>query len=378
MNNFNSDMMRGGIGEKAAKFWLSGVPFFNPERPILDICDADGIIKHRLPKAEMEMIPVSGYNKNNDYWLIDGQNGNRMKLEIKADFRAMTDDPYRRLHTGNIFVEVDPANVDNLEDVLKHRLCRGMSETETNWFNTAPEGHADWYAFYIPLINYDNDGNPRSETDMTVPARGGFQVSEAQITQFVNDQHIAKRSALITRYPFECFVCLRWEKLKEHLEEIVGIRFNDNAPSRRGKLSILLPLRKIVDAAHPRNSQTWEQDTIIVPCCQFAGNTPVCEDEDARDYTFYLPDGITDGNLIIEPISSSNCPSKVKEKWMQPFIDMFIRSNSTGILLGQTDGISAYKCKNDDGQQMEYQYFSSLLAVLENGYFSRKFYHFKK
>lgn len=378
MNKFDNDNNRGKIGERAARFWLNGVPFFAPTRPMLDMTDADGIVKHRLPKDAMEMIPIKGYNKNKDFLLVDSQSGERMKLEIKSDFRALTDDPSSWRHTGNIFIEVDPANVDNLEEVLEHRFCKGIKETETSWFNVSPGGHADWYAFYIPMIDYDGEGNPRPGTDMTLPERGGFQVTDAQILQFVNDQQIAGCSALITRYPFEFFACLRWEKLKEHLEKVIGIRFNNNPPSKRGKLSILLPLRQIVDAAHPWNIQAWNRDTIIVPCCQFVTNTEIPEDADARDYTFYLPAGIEIGNLTIQPISSANSRLNTTDERMQPIVDLFNRGIVTATLIGQADGIAAYECRDDEGQPIEYQYFNSLHAVLEGGYHSQRFYHFQK
>jgi len=378
MNNFNSDNNRGKIGEKAAWFWLNGVPFFAPTRPMLDMIDADGIVKHRLPKEAMEMVPTKGYNKNKDFLLIDKQSGERMKLEIKTDFRALTDDLSGWWHTGNIYIEVDPTNVDNLDEILEHRFCKGIKEDETNWFNVSPGGHADWYAFYIPMIDYDGKGNPRPETDMTLPERGGFQVTDAQISQFIHDQQIADYSALITRYPLESFVCLRWEKLKEQLEKIVGIRFNNNPPSKRGKLGILLPLRKIVGAAHPWNIQTWNHDTIIVPCCQFVTNTEMPEDADARDYTFYLPEGIEIGKLTIQSISSASSHLSTTDERMQLIADLFNRGIGTATLIGQTDGITAYECRNDDGQRIEYQYFNSLHAVLEGGYYSRRFYHFRK
>ncbi len=363
MNTFEQDIERGKVGELQAKFWLNGVDFRNPPKPILDICDKEGKIADRLPKEEMSMIFQKGYNKNRDYELYYSGRKQPIKLEVKTDFYAMVDKAgvHELRHTGNLFVEVDAAGIENVDEVINNRqVCKGYYENHSPWFGLSEESHADWYAFYAPMADYDENGERVPQSDMTDEGKGGVKLTAEEINEFLHDNSLPTNSSIITRWPFESFLCVRWDKLRELLERYAGIRFSKTSTSKRGKVNILLPLKPIMNELHPCQRDKWDKRIFAVPCCHTATRGVLPAGADVRDLDLYIH-----SRMVCNVTTSQREEVSLSDIQYRPGLNIRLENilhtdaPISITILGQRGGIAAYK----DGSGNEYQYFNSLLSV---------------
>lgn len=367
MNTFEQDMARGQIGEHQAKFWLNGVDFRNPPKPILDICDREGRIADRLPKEEMSMVFQKGYNKNRDYELNYSGRNQPIKLEVKTDFYAMVDKAgtHELRHTGNLFIEVDAANIENIDEVLNNRqVCKGYYENRSPWFGLSEESHADWYAFYVSTADYDENGEQVPQSDMTDEGKGGVKLTAEEINEFLHDNSLPINSSIITRWPFESFLWIRWDKLKEVLERHAGIRFSKMPTHKKGKVNIVLPLRLLMNELHPSQRDKWGKRIFAVPCCRTATRGILPTGADVRDLDLYIHN-----RMVCNVTTSRREDVLLSDIQYHPALNIRLENIlKTDVpisitIIGQREGIAAYK----DGNGKEYQFFNSLLSVRHIG-----------
>lgn len=304
---------------------------------------------------------VSGNNKNRD-WVVTHADGTTQRHEVKTDYAALVDkgaSPINR-HTGNICIEVDRNNIDNLAEISEK--YRKVTDGGTAWFNCNADGHADFYHFYIPLIDRDGGGNERPETDMTMDS-----LSPEEIAAFVADDAVGEHDSIITHMPLEFSLCVRWDKLQELLERIAGVKFNTNPPSKYGRAMIVLPLREIVKELKPSRSASYDGRMTIVPICRTASKGNEFPDREGK---LWIPHRLFEGLLhreifdsngeqLLESLGLNNLPMAQRELLKR----IIGREKVVQIIIeGQIEDIPAYTYREGSGWK-EFQYFSSIEAT---------------
>lgn len=248
-NRFEEDLGRGEIGEKAAKFWLEdidfrgllnggNVPILVKENIINPVLATVGRINRTDSGIRWEKIP--GENAGKDY-IVHYPDGTEEAHEIKTDYMAYgyeIDPEDRQKNTQHIFIEVDEAYIDNLSEVKRNkRLFRNEFDGKA-WYR--PGTITDWYHFYIPLRDYDGEGNKKSENAYS-------EVTEEEIKEFERDESIPRRGALVTHMPGDFFISMTAAQLRIFLEEIAHIRFKDGSGVSDKKVGIRLPVPEIME-----------------------------------------------------------------------------------------------------------------------------------
>ncbi len=362
MGNFHDDLNRGRPGEIMAAQWLRGIDFDNLQ-PCIRIANDDGRRADRPLYDEQTWESIPGNNKNRDFIVRDSKHPEGIRIEIKTDFRAMTDGIVE--HTACVYIEVNAGCIGNLEEVKRGGCYRGFGAGSA-WFDPNDGRHADFYVLFLPLVNRDANGNEMPATDMML----GHLTAE-EIQHFLKDENIPNEDSIITGIPLEFFAVVRWDKLKELLEQVAGIEFCESKDFDK-KVGIALPLREITKWTKLSTRDEYDGRTAIVPICRTAmketGATFI-QSGGRLLVPKRLKEMITvadwwissDGVAAIDEFNAQFPNIPIPEE-LQKIIKCSVGEVWIKVI-SQVEGIKAYTYWDSDGEKQEYQYFNTAIQI---------------
>lgn len=235
------DYNSGRRGERLAKFWLEGQDF--ERTPAMNrILSPGGWLMHP-PKRPIRIWNfIEGQNENRDFeeWIaVSGQPVKTQRHEVKNDVRALTD-KIGKQHTEHLYIEVDAAAIENLEEI--RRRSRNFCGKENKRAYYHPAEHADYYHFLVSLRDPDFE---EIESFDALAER-------EEIEAFDADERIPDEDALLMALPLEYFISVKGADMKYNLERYAHVKLKENAPRSEKRVGIKLPIYEITEEAREK------------------------------------------------------------------------------------------------------------------------------
>ena len=222
--------------EHLAHFWLEGVDF--EKTPAMNrILSPGGWLIPPPEKQRRKWSEVTKKNNENrdfEEWIaVSGQPVKTQRHEIKNDVRALTDLPDGQ-HTEHLFVEVDAAAVENMDEVRHSKFWRGEKNKRAYYH---PDDHADFYHILFSLR--DPDVEEINSFDALA--------KREEIESFDADERIPDEDALLMALPLEYFISIKGADMKYHLERYAHVKLKENAPRTEKRIGIALPIYELTE-----------------------------------------------------------------------------------------------------------------------------------
>lgn len=358
---FEKDLRRGRLAERLAPLWLRGIDFNNLKQPHLMHGTNGALVQRPLLNCQKWQL-VPGYNKNKDFIVTNTKTNEQKRHEIKVDYKCFVDNPWREygaLRSLNIFVEVDLNNVANLEEVKETACFKGIEPRNIAWFNSNDGGHADFYEYYLPFLDVGwSDERGKLVVQANMLKDGRFNLDKEAIKAFKNDRNKTRNSGIVTQVPFEAFLVMTWDKLKELLERIAHIEFNTHyKPGEKGKLRIALPLNEVVKELKGSDTN-YDGKMTMVPVCRFAPKKA------NRYKKLYMSKQLMD---VIKRIEYGIVSAEEATKFLEPYFEKRglpvppLEGNGIMRIIGQNNEIiESYRNPMDNEV---FEYFNTAIAA---------------
>lgn len=251
MANINYKLTKaiGDLGETIAKTWLEG-------RDYNELGKYSGI-KDRIDGQKWESTSGNANRNRNRDFVVNGKgtrNGKQdEKHEVKTDLRCLGGkvdeygEPINK-NTNNITIELEVSNIENIEEVKQkvESISGFHSENKADnnkaWF--LGNDYADFYHYVLPFNAYflNENGNLSRAMDSRITA------SKEIVRKFKNDETIDKTAGLVKSFPPHVIMTITGDKLKELLENKLGVIFTKTAERKQNNtINIYIPLSLLLD-----------------------------------------------------------------------------------------------------------------------------------